>query len=387
MKFDKFSPEKPGELVSIHIRREDESHPYYAFVPSPLPPAWEFPAALWPALAEAKQQIGILEGIGRNLPSPEILLRPIADREALKSSMLEGTYSTAFELFLYELQLNVSSMSRDSKNEQREVSNYRTALNHGAKSDLPLSLRLIREMHSILLTDVRGRSRSPGEFRTQQVAIGSSYRFIPPPPERVLGCLETMERYMHSTESNYDPLVECFLVHYQFETIHPFSDGNGRVGRLLLALMMYDRCGMSKPWLYLSEYFERYRDEYIDKLFNVSAVGDWTSWVEFCITATTTQAKETIVRCEKLLSLRDAFSKRLTEAGGSYRLTQIVESIFHTPFVRIADLSKSLNVAYQTAKSDVERLASVGILQKLEKISPATYFAPEIFAIAYHDLG
>ena len=175
-------------------------------------------------------------------------------------------------------------------------------------------------------------------------------------------------------------------MHYQFETIHPFNDGNGRIGRLLLALMLQQRCEMTKPWLYLSEYFDKYRDEYIDNLFRISTSSAWSKWVEFCLRATVAQAKSTIARCERLHEVRESFSERLIEAGGNVRLTQIVDQIFHHPLVRIADLPAKLNVTYPTAKSDVERLSEVGILKELPGTSPKTFYSPEVFNVAYGDL-
>jgi Fic family protein len=341
---------------------------------------------LWPLLAEAKQRLGILEGIGRTVPNPGILLRPVQDREAIKSSRLEGTYVTATELLVFEMEPKMSASADDPANNQREVLNYRRALQHGIESNLPLSLRLIRELHKTLLTGVRGRDRTPGEFRRTQVAIGTDHRFIPPPPEQLSECLDPFEKYLHSSKREHDPLVDCFLVHYQFETIHPFNDGNGRVGRLLLALMLKQRCELSKPWLYMSEYFEKNREEYIERLFNVSAAGDWNSWVEFCLRGVVSQAKQTVERCERIRAIRDAFATKMHNVGGSVRLAKIVEDVFQSPFLRIADLAKRLEVTYPTAKADVERLVRAGILQPLSGISPKTYYAPEVFGVAYEEI-
>ena len=182
-------------------------------------------------------------------------------------------------------------------------------------------------------------------------------------------------------------MVGCFLIHYQFETIHPFSDGNGRVGRLLLAIMLKELCGLSKPWLYMSEYYEKNREEYIEKLFNVSALGDWEGWVAFCLKGVEIQAKDTIRRCERLQRIKNNFMARLSEVGGSIRLNRIVEDIFYSPFVRIADLPKKLEITYPTAKADVERLVQAGILKKLANITPTTYYAPEVFNVAYEEMG
>ena len=167
----------------MRIPRDPITGNEYAFIPRPLPPVWDFPVELWPMLTEARHQLGILEGIGRTLPNPEILLRPLEDREAIKSSQLEGTYVTATELLVYEMQPKPSKSQDDPANNQREVFNYRLALQQGMTSDLPLSLRLIRDLHKTLLTGVRGRDRTPGKFRVGQVAIGSNHRFVPSPPE------------------------------------------------------------------------------------------------------------------------------------------------------------------------------------------------------------
>jgi Fic family protein len=338
-------------------------------------------------LVEAKQQLGILEGLGRGLPNPGILLRPLLDREAIKSSRLEGTYVTATELLVFEMQPRESTSEDDPANLQREVFNYRKALEEGASSELPLSLRLIRQLHKTLMTGIRGKDRTPGKFRVNQVAIGSNHRFVPPPPEKLPECLDPFEKYLHVKGSRFDSLVSCFLVHYQFETIHPFNDGNGRVGRLLLAIMLKELCGLSKPWIYMSEYYEKHNVEYTERLFNVSASADWERWIEFCLTGIASQAKDTIQRCDRLRKIKEDFLKRATEVGGSVRLAQIVEDFFYSPFVRIADLPKRLGITYPTAKADIERLVQAGILRELETLTPKTFCAPEVFNVAYEEMG
>lgn len=194
------------------------------------------------------------------------------------------------------------------------------------------------------------------------------------------------EKYLN-TETAFHPLVDCILAHYQFEAIHPFMDGNGRVGRMLLATMVQRRCGLTKPWLYLSDYFARWRDTYVDLLFAVSARGAWSEWVEFCLQGVATVADATVVRCEQLRSLHDEYLNRVKSAGGYVRLYKIVEGLFRSPFVRIADLPKRLDVSYPTAKSDVERLISVGILSELADTPIRTVYAHDVFRIAYADLA
>jgi Fic family protein len=199
-------------------------------------------------------------------------------------------------------------------------------------------------------------------------------------------CLDPFEKYLHVKNSRFDSLVNCFLVHYQFETIHPFNDGNGRVGRLLLANMLKEFCGLSKPWIYMSEYYEKRNEEYAERLFNVSASGDWEGWIEFCLIGIAAQARDTIQRCERLQKIKEDFMKRAREVGGSVRLTQIMEDTFSSPFVRIADLPKRLGVSYPTARADVERLVQAGILKELENVTPKTFYAPDVFNIAYAEM-
>jgi len=200
-----FQPNAPGTVLPI-------GNGEHAFVPNPLPPDWTFPTDLWPLLAEAKHRLGILEGLGRNLPNPAILLRPLADREAIRSSRLEGTYATAKELLLFDLEPKESTNETDRVNDQREVINYRRALLHGSNSELPLSTRLLKDMHEILLDRVRGRDRAPGEFRKVQVAIGATSRFVPPPPERLMECLDPFEKYLHIERSTRWSIASWFII-------------------------------------------------------------------------------------------------------------------------------------------------------------------------------
>lgn len=382
MDITKFEAAAPGSLTPI-IAEWGADH---AFIPAPLPPQWQFPTSLWPLLAEARQQVGVLEGLGRNLPNPAILLRPLLDREAIQSSRLEGTYASPKELLLYELNPSEAKSIHDKTNDHMEVYNYRRALHHGVASNLPISLRLIKELHQILLQGVRGRDKTPGEFRRIPVGIGVGGRFIPAPPDQLHELLTRLEGYCHTEQKPFDWLVDSFLIHYQFEAIHPFIDGNGRVGRLLLAIMLQQRGGLTKPWLYMSEFFEANRDEYIQCLFNISAKGDWDSWIEFCLKGTLKQAQETVRRCERLLQIREHFMEVLAKNGGSLRLKQIVDSIFHSPFVRTADIRRQLNCSYPTAKSDLEHLVSLGLLKELSGLRPRTYYAPQVYNVAYEHL-
>lgn len=380
MDITKFLESKTGDLVPI-----DPIHNDWAFIPAPLPPTWDFSVELWPILAEAKQELGRLDGIGRTLPNPELLLRPLQSREAIRSSSLEGTFATPQELLLFELQPRESDSEKDPINSHREVANYSVSLRQGIKllDDLPFCLRLIKELHLTLLGGVRGREKSPGNFRVSQNHIGSNKRFIPPPPTHLQDCLNAFEKRMNEFDDNYDPLVRCYLLHYQFEAIHPFMDGNGRVGRALLSLMTYKWCNLHMPWLYMSAYFERYKDEYIDNLFNVSARGDWHTWIDYCLRGTVLQARDAIKRCEQLKALKDSFHETVGNSGP--RAHPIIEGLFQTPLLSIPDVVKRFNVSYPTAKSDVEKLVKLKILAELPDAHPKIFFCPQIFSVAFED--
>jgi Fic family protein len=194
--------------------------------------------------------------------------------------------------------------------------------------------------------------------------------------------LDSFEKYMNQS-NDYDPLVRTYITHYQFEAIHPFLDGNGRVGRLLLALATYKWCGHAMPWLYMSAFFDKYKDEYIEKLFGVSTKGDWDSWIEFCLRGTIEQANDSISRCEQLRRVKADYRRKLST--GSVRLMSLIDDLFNSPFVEVAELARRRQITYPTAKSDIERLVQVGILRELPNLRVKTYYSPRIFGIAYSD--
>ena len=381
MDFTRFTDSKTGTLVPISTPAKD-----WAFIPNPLPADTEFPTRLWPLLAEAKEAVGRLDGIGRTLADPGLLLQPLQQREALRSSSLEGTYATPEQLLIYEMDPRDPKSERDQANDWREVSNYGRALREGCRllDDLPICLRVIRSLHEVLLRGVRGRDKAPGEFRDCQVHVGSDRRYIPPPQNEVGKCLDAFEKHLYEDHPGFDPLVRCYLIHYQFEAIHPFRDGNGRVGRLLLALMTYKWCGLTMPWLYMSAFFERYKDEYIDNLFRVSTEGAWGKWLEFCLRGTVEQANDAIRRCELLGKLRVEYHNRVQ--GGSGRDYVLIEDLFKYPVLTIPSVQRKHSVSYPTAKSDVQRLIDLGILSEALDQRPRTFYAHEVLRIAYEEL-
>lgn len=380
MDISRFTDAKTGTLIPVSLPAPD-----HAFIPDPLPPKWKFDTELWPILSEAKRLLGMLEGAAGILPNPELFLKPLQRVESLTSSRLEGTFATAQELMLFELNPNVPTKSEEA-NAWREVSNHTSALIQGCNTldSLPFCIRLLKDLHKTLMHGVRGSTRNPGEFRKHQVHLGSNRRYVPPPHQDAEIAMHDWEKYCNESDNRFDPLVRCFIAHYQLEAIHPFGDGNGRIGRVVLSLMIYKWCGLGMPWLYLSPYFERYKDEYIDNLFRVSATGEWAPWFDFCLRGVIEQGKKAVDQCRDLQSLREDMHER-TENDGVARIHAIIENLFESPVVRIADLARKHRVTYPTAKSDVAYLADKGILADLPNSGVKTFFSPEIFSIAYDD--
>jgi Fic family protein len=231
---------------------------------------------------------------------------------------------------------------------------------------------------------VRGSDQSPGSFRTLQNQIGRPPRFVPPPPNRVPELLDQLERYFHAGRG-FDPLVDAFLVHYQFEAIHPFMDGNGRVGRLLLAILIEEWCGLSDQRLYMSSYFDENKDRYMDLLLRVSTEGTWESWIEFCLRGVVQTAQDTQRRCDALLSLHRSFHDRLRKGVGSVRLAAIVDDLFVNPVAAVSWIAERQGVTYPTARADLQRLHRAGIIRPLEGARRIAYYSPDILEITYAD--
>jgi Fic family protein len=382
MDIKSFTENRTGELRKYgnpQSGRED-----WQFIPHDFPPKWEFPQKLWPLLVEARETLGTLNGIGQTLPSPELLLRPLQTREAITSSKIEGTYVTPQQLLLYELDPIEPLDSDEKMADWREVLNYSKALQLGCEliHVQPIASRLILAMHATLMSGARGKDKSPGAYRRVQVQIGATGKYVPPPQIEISRLMGNLEKFING-ENEFDPLVRCYLVHYQFEAIHPFMDGNGRVGRALLALMIYHLMKHSRPWLYMSAFFERYKEEYTDNLMRVSTHGDWDRWLEFCLTGTVVQCRDAIVRCHLFRKLRDTYLAKLT--APSPRSHKIVEGLFESPVVTIPSLKTRHNVTYHTAKKDVQYLVDIGILKEMAESYPRSFSAPELLRIAYSD--
>lgn len=383
MRADDFSSSMTGKLTPIINSTPDAP---IAFTPDPLPPKWEWPQDLWPLLMEARNCLSSLDGTGKHLTNPEILLWPLQNRESQLSSKLEGTITDPTEQAIFEVDPRDSVSESDPNNALREVFNYRRALRLrlDGRLDLPLSKRLIRELHDVLMRGVRGSDQNPGEFRTMQNRIGRPARYVPPPMQDLDKCLNDFESYLHLTNDGFDPLVRSFLAHYQFEAIHPFGDGNGRVGRLLLSLTIAEWCNLSSQWLYMSAYFERRRREYMDLMFAVSTHGSWDLWMRFCLEGVIYQARDAEKRCDKLLALHRDFHARLKK--GSVRLSGIVDGLFANPVIRVLDVKHNFGVTHPTAHADLKKLQTLGILKQLKSLGNIAYYCSEIYDITFDDL-
>ncbi len=382
---DRFTTMRPGELVKIST----PEGPEWAFVPKPLPMGFRIADRHRDLLGDAREQLGTLNGIGQSLPDPRLLIRPLQHSEALRSSSLEGTDVIAEQMLLYALAPKEPAAETNEENAWREVFNHDRALLRGYEGlkTIPLCTRLINDMHRALLTgvrDARGLDKRPGELRDRQVFIGSDHRFVPPPPARLQPLLDDLERYLNAADAGVNPLIRAYMAHYQFETIHPYLDGNGRIGRVLLSLCTYKWHGHLMPWLYMSAFFDRYKDEYVDHLFRVSTHGDWDSWLEFCLRGTISQCKDASLRCTRLNLLRRHFHKQAQSL--SSRAHVLVDKLFEHPVFRVRDAMAWCRTTRPTAQKDAEALVEAGIVKHLAGRAPRTYFAPEIMSIAYSEL-
>jgi len=345
---------------------------YRAFIPAPLPPdpPLELGGELAALLSAADRALGRLDGSVLTLPNPDLFVFMYVRKEAVLSSQIEGTQSSLQDLLSAEAQLFESELPRDVD----EVVNYVRAMNHGLArlSELPVSVRLIREIHAELMKGVRGGRLKPGELRTSQNWIGPSgstigtASFVPPPPHEVPAALGDLERFLHR-EDDLPPLVRIGLAHVQFETIHPFLDGNGRVGRLLITFLLTERGILHKPVLYLSHYFKRRRQAYYDHLQAVRDNGSWEGWLAFFLEGVVEVAGEAAETARRVLQLREAHRSAITDklgraAGNGHR---VLESLFDRPIVTVGDVQATTGTAYPAANNLVSRLVQIGVLSEM----------------------
>ena len=343
---------------------------YLAFVPHTLPPDIELSEKLVSSLSQADQAIARLEQLGKAFPLPHAVIRPFIRNEAVLSSRIEGTHTSLRGLMSYEL--GQLSFFQDP-NDAREVHNYVRALDYGLERvrTLPVSNRLIREMHAILLQDVRGRNLTPGEFRKTQNWIGhagstlETARYVPPPVNEMHQCLSDWERFIHS-ESSLPALLRIAMVHYQFEAIHPFLDGNGRLGRLIISLLPVTWGLLSAPFLSLSEFIEANRQQYYDGLLVVSQCGDWANWLSFFLDGISIQSNLSSSRINKLRGLREDYHRRVSGDRSRNNLTKVIDYLFENPITTISSAQNDLNLgSYTTIQRYVEKLIASGILTEV----------------------
>lgn len=344
---------------------------YWAFVPNLLPPEMNWSLPLISELAEAERALSRMVGLIDSFPFPRILDQPFIRSEAVISSRIEGTHASLIDLYAYEArQLSFF----ESIDDVREVHNYVCAMQYGMErlQSLPLSLRFIRELHAKLMEKVRGGKLTPGEFRQTQNWIGpvgstlTNAAYVPPPVEEMHQCLSDLEKFIHAP-SEIPLLIRIGLIHYQFEAIHPFLDGNGRVGRLLIVLLLYKWGLMSKPMLNLSAYIEKHRNEYYDLLLAVSQRSNWEDWLCFFLRGVKEQAEYGVSHIQQLQTLRLQYQSIAEHDRNSDRMSLVLDFLFTRPIFSINQLSKSLEIPFKTANDYVEKLVKLNLLQETTK--------------------
>lgn len=362
MNTESFSKNKPGKFV-----RNTEG--CWSFVPNDLPPNVEPTWELACQLSEADRKLSELAGTARTLPNPHLLIGPFSRREALLSSKIEGTIASLSDLLSYEA---LGTVRNDKVGEVREVVNYVWALEHGLKrlTELPISLRLMRELHEKLMHSVRGENMTPGEFRKRQNWLGdpgckiTAATYVPPPTPEMAASLDAFEKYIHQ-ESPLPPLMKMAITHYQFEAIHPFLDGNGRIGRLLIVLMLVNEGLLPQPLLYLSAFFERYRSDYYRLLLEVSQLGNWSEWITFFLRGIAEQSADAINRARKLQALSAEYRGKFQNSRSSAALLKLTDSLFDRPVVTVKSVMKLLTQSQPSAQTHIDKLRSEGILAEV----------------------
>ena len=345
---------------------------YRAFYPAPLPPQppVQLDRELQTLLSQADRALGRLDGSITTLPNPDLFVMMYVRKEAVLSSQIEGTQSSLQDLLAAEAKIFSDTTPRDVD----EVINYVKAMNHGLKrlQQLPVSVRLIREIHAILLKNVRGRHAAPGELRRSQNWLGpggctlTEATFVPPPPEIIPEVLGQWEKFLHADDP-LPVLIKIGLAHAQFETIHPFLDGNGRLGRLLITFLLTERGVLQKPVLYLSHYFKRHRQDYYDHLQNIRDAGDWEAWLAFFLRGIADVSNEAAQTVRRILLLREdhrlAITQKLGRAAGNGH--RVLDRLFQRPVVTVKDIQNITGTTYVAANQLVKRFEELGILVEM----------------------
>lgn len=356
---------------------------YTAFLPHPLPPKINWNTQLVNALSRADFLLGKLAREGGKLPNPHLLIRPFITREAVLSSKIEGTQATIGEILAASAGISVQRNPDDLQ----EVQNYIVALDYAIKrlDDLPLSLRLIKEIHHHLMQGVRGAHATPGEFRRSQNWIGTpgctlnTAKFVPPPPDQLMDCLGEFEKFLH--ERQLPPLIHAAFCHYQFEAIHPFLDGNGRIGRLLIILLLIEQKMLPTPILYLSAFFEATRDEYYKQLYSVSVKGTWNEWLIYFLSGIALQTEDVLSRAERTNDLLNKWKMQVASSTSNVPML-IVQHFAVNPYLTTNRIAEELKIAYSTAQRGVQKLEEAKIIKQINSNKrDKIYCATEILAI------
>ncbi|MBI2766941.1 MAG: Fic family protein [Chloroflexi bacterium] len=383
MRREQFQDGATGELARIGEG--------WAFVPAPLPPELAFSRELLLAVEAARGAIGELVGQARLIANADLIVHALGRREAVLSSRIEGTQTEIAEVLLHEATVG---RPEDEDSDLHEVLNYVATLNvalewHGDGRDLDLSL--IKELHQRLMLGVRGRDRSPGLTRQRLVYIGSAgqgiaeARFVPPPPEQVGPLLEDLVRFLQGP-AMYGPLIDSALAHYQFEAIHPFQDGNGRLGRLLIPLHLQRAGVLDRPLLYLAAYLEKRRDEYVERLLRVSTDGDWTGWVLFFLRGLEASARDAIERVRRVMEIEARYRSLVAAAAKSPMPLRMLGLVMQRLFVSVGDVMERTGTTAPTARAAIDVYVAQGILKPYRRIRGRQYWlATELLERVYED--
>ena len=374
MQLAEFTPRAPGTLVTVPGG--------HAFLPQPLPEDLELPLSVWRASDSARGALGEFIGQSTRIENPNLVALPLLTVEAVESNRIEGTYTLVADV----LKQHVAGPPRDPEEANRnlEVLLYRDTLWKGEewlREGRPINTSLVKGLHGELLRVGRGESRHPGDYRQELVLIGSerdtpaTARFVPAPPEQIGGLMEDLLRLL-AGDPVYPPLVTCGLAHYQFETIHPFEDGNGRMGRLLIPLYLMAQGVIERPILYLSAYFETHDREYYDRLKRVSTHGEWEEWLLFFLEAVRVRAVDSKERVERLVDTLRRFAETVRSGTKSLAALAAVDLVVSNVYVTIPQLQRYANCSYGAAKTAVEAMQRLGILEPVPDLYPATWVSP-----------
>ena len=376
-----FTDASPGTLVPAATL---DGRYWPAFVPNPLPPAINWSDSTVSLLSRADQALSRLDGRAADLPTPYLLIHPMLSREAVASSRIEGSTSNLAEVYQFQL----SDIARD-RDDAEEVANHVRAMQFGLErlQQLPMSLRLLREIHEVLLSGVRGHDQRPGEFRTRQVIIAGSLpgienaRYVPPPPQEMMPALHALEEFLHS-DPTMPLLAQLALIHYQFEAIHPFEDGNGRTGRILIALLLCERGYLTHPWLNVSDFLVAYREQYVDLLLGVSLRGEWDLWLKFFLMAISAAATDALERVEDLLQVRNLYRERVQSQRTAVSAFELIDQLFELPYMNVPRVQALLGISHTAAQRYIARLVEAEILTPVEeRRRPQLYVAQGILDV------